>query len=23
MAFVDETLTCKDCGKEFIFSAGE
>ena len=23
MAFVDETLVCKDCGKEFIFSAGE
>lgn len=23
MAYVDETLTCKDCGKEFIFSAGE
>ena len=23
MEFVDETLVCKDCGKEFIFSAGE
>ncbi len=23
MAFEDKTLTCKDCGKEFIFSAGE
>ena len=23
MAFEDETLVCKDCGKEFIFSAGE
>ena len=23
MAYVDETLKCKDCGKDFIFSAGE
>ncbi len=23
MAFQDKTLKCKDCGKEFIFSAGE
>ncbi len=23
MAFEDKTLTCKDCGKEFIFTAGE
>ena len=23
MTFVDKTLTCKDCGAEFIFSAGE
>ena len=23
MAFEDQTLVCKDCGKEFIFSAGE
>lgn len=23
MAFEDRTLTCKDCGKEFVFSAGE
>ncbi|MDD3114997.1 MAG: zinc-ribbon domain containing protein [Anaerovibrio sp.] len=23
MAFVDETLVCKDCGQDFIFSAGE
>ena len=23
MEFVDETLVCKDCGKEFIFTAGE
>lgn len=23
MSFVDETLTCRDCGKEFIFSADE
>ena len=23
MSFVDKTLTCKDCGAEFIFSAGE
>ncbi len=23
MAFEDRTLTCKDCGKEFIFTAGE
>ena len=21
--FVDETLVCKDCGKEFVFTAGE
>jgi CxxC-x17-CxxC domain-containing protein len=23
MAFQDETLTCKDCGKEFVFTASE
>lgn len=23
MAFEDKTLQCKDCGKDFIFSAGE
>jgi CxxC-x17-CxxC domain-containing protein len=23
MAFQDKTLVCKDCGNEFIFSAGE
>ena len=23
MAFEDRTLVCKDCGKDFIFSAGE
>jgi len=23
MAFVDRTLTCKECGKEFLFSASE
>ena len=23
MTFEDKTLVCKDCGKEFIFSAGE
>jgi len=23
MAFQDKTLKCKDCGQEFIFSAGE
>ncbi len=23
MAFEDKTLVCKDCGKDFIFSAGE
>ncbi|MFZ7103975.1 MAG: zinc-ribbon domain containing protein [Peptococcaceae bacterium] len=23
MAFTDKTLTCKDCGSDFIFSAGE
>lgn len=23
MAYEDKTLVCKDCGKEFIFSAGE
>jgi hypothetical protein len=22
-AFKDETLECKDCGNEFVFSAGE
>ena len=21
--FEDETLVCKDCGKEFVFTAGE
>ncbi|MDR0942980.1 MAG: zinc-ribbon domain-containing protein, partial [Ruminococcus sp.] len=21
--YQDETLTCKDCGQEFIFTAGE
>ena len=21
--YVDETLVCKDCGKEFVFTAGE
>ena len=21
--FVDETLVCKDCGNEFVFTAGE
>ncbi len=21
--FVDETLTCRDCGAEFVFTAGE
>ena len=21
--FVDETLVCKECGKEFVFTAGE
>lgn len=23
MEFTDKTLICKDCGQEFIFSAGE
>lgn len=23
MAFADKTLTCKDCGSEFVFTAGE
>jgi CxxC-x17-CxxC domain-containing protein len=23
MAFQDKTLTCRDCAKEFVFSAGE
>ena len=23
MAFEDKTLTCRDCGSEFIFTAGE
>ena len=23
MSFSDKTLTCRDCGKEFIFTAGE
>lgn len=23
MAFADKTLTCRDCGAEFIFTAGE
>ena len=23
MEYKDKTLTCKDCGKEFIFTAGE
>lgn len=23
MAFADKTLICRDCGKEFVFSAGE
>lgn len=23
MAFQDKTLVCKDCGKEFVFTAGE
>lgn len=23
MEFEDKTIVCKDCGKEFIFSAGE
>jgi len=23
MAFADKMLTCRDCGKEFVFSAGE
>jgi CxxC-x17-CxxC domain-containing protein len=23
MAFVDKTLVCQDCGKEFVFSASE
>ena len=23
MEFTDKTLVCKDCGKEFVFTAGE
>ncbi|HLI52300.1 MAG TPA: zinc-ribbon domain containing protein [Thermomicrobiaceae bacterium] len=23
MSFVDKTLTCRDCGQEFVFTAGE
>ena len=23
MSFVDRTLTCRDCGREFLFTAGE
>jgi CxxC-x17-CxxC domain-containing protein len=23
VTFVDKTLTCRDCGQEFVFSAGE
>jgi CxxC-x17-CxxC domain-containing protein len=23
MALADKTLTCRDCGKEFVFTAGE
>jgi CxxC-x17-CxxC domain-containing protein len=23
MAFVDKTITCRDCGTEFVFTAGE
>ena len=23
MSYVDKTLTCRDCGKEFTFTAGE
>lgn len=23
MAFADKTLTCKDCGSQFVFTAGE
>ena len=23
MSFVDKTLTCRDCGREFVFTAGE
>lgn len=23
MEFTDKTLTCKDCGAEFVFTAGE
>ena len=23
MAFQDKTPTCRDCGKQFVFSAGE
>ena len=23
MTYTDETLTCRDCGQEFIFTAGE
>lgn len=23
MSYTDRTLTCRDCGREFVFSAGE
>ena len=23
MSFVDKTLTCRDCGRQFVFTAGE
>jgi len=23
VSFVDRTLTCRDCGREFLFTAGE
>jgi CxxC-x17-CxxC domain-containing protein len=23
VSFVDKTITCRDCGREFVFSAGE
>lgn len=23
MEYTDKTIVCKDCGKEFVFSAGE
>ncbi|HVS47650.1 MAG TPA: zinc-ribbon domain-containing protein, partial [Candidatus Dormibacteraeota bacterium] len=23
MSFVDRTLTCRDCGREFLFTSGE